>query len=93
MRYHSSPRMTLFVDGFKSAVFHMGVDLCGANAGVSEHFLKCPDVSSTSKQMGGEAVAQRVRAHVFGTSDPRSVALNQSPDCFAVNGATASCQK
>ena len=41
--------MTLFVDRFETAVFHMRINLGGADAGVAEHFLKSSNVSPASQ--------------------------------------------
>ena len=41
----------------------MGVDLCGLNAGMPEEDLNRANINATLQQVGGKAVAQRVRLY------------------------------
>src|SRR5690606_9944999 len=43
----------------------MGVDLCGADVGMAEHFLHAPQVAAGFEHVGREAVPQEVRVHVL----------------------------
>ena len=49
----------------KALVEHMGIDLGGGDVGVAQHLLHGAQVGAMVQQMGGEGVAQHVRA------DPR----------------------
>jgi hypothetical protein len=57
--------MSLVVDLSQPATGDVSVDLGGAEAGVAEQFLHCPKVGSSFEEMGGEGVAQGVRANVM----------------------------
>ncbi len=69
-------RVALAVHGFQAAVFDVGVDLSGADAGVSQHFLESADVCAAGQQVGGEAVSQRVWADIA-TACPAGIAADQ----------------
>ena len=49
--------MALAVHGLQAAVFDMRIDLSGADAGVSQHFLKCSNIRTASQQVGRKAVS------------------------------------
>ena len=74
--------------GLQSAVFHVGVDLRGADAGVAKHFLECADVRASSQQMRGKTMSQCVGADIPATDSLR-IPLNQRPDRFPINPAAA----
>ena len=58
--------MTLLVQSLEPAVFDLGVELRGGDAGVPQQFLQLTDARSTGKHVGSETVAERVRADVAG---------------------------
>ena len=43
---------------------HMGVNLRGADVGMSEQFLHAPQVAARLEQVGGKGMAEHVRMHV-----------------------------
>ena len=54
----------------------MRVDLGRRDVGVAEHLLQRAQVAAAGQQMGGERVAQGVRAHAPGEAGARRVALD-----------------
>ena len=56
--------MELFMDGFQTALFHMGVDLGGRNIGVPQHFLDDPQIGPVSQKMGGKRMSQKMGINV-----------------------------
>ena len=59
---------------------HMGVNLRGAEAAVSEQLLNAADVGAGVEQVGGEAVAKRVRAGAGRASLAGEIFLQQPAD-------------
>ena len=57
--------MEVFVDFSQVFVGEMSVDLRGADVGVAEHHLDRADVGAVLQKIGGERVAQLVRADLF----------------------------
>lgn len=71
------------MDVFESAVFDVGVDLGGGDAGVSEEFLEGSDFRSVGEHVGGEAVSEGVGADLVACSDADGVLFDESPEHFA----------
>ncbi len=55
----------------------MSVDLSGADAGVSEHFLERSNVSTAGQKVCREAVTKRVRADFARAADASGITLHQ----------------
>ena len=53
--------MELLVHGAEVLAVDVGVDLGGGEVGVAEHLLDRAEVGAALEQVGGEAVAERVR--------------------------------
>src|ERR671911_1535008 len=58
------PRMCLEVDLLQLLAREVGVELGGREVGVAEHLLDRAEVATARQQMGGEGVAEGVRAHL-----------------------------
>ena len=43
----------------------MGIDLCGCDTLVSQHFLHCPQIGTSFQQMGGKGVPQGMGGNSF----------------------------
>src|SRR6185312_5974589 len=54
-------RMGLVVDREQGGGVDLGVALRGRQRGVAQQFLDRPQIAAAGEQMGGEAMAQRVR--------------------------------
>jgi len=67
---------------FEPSPTDVGVDLCGGNVGVAQHFLDDPQIATVFEKVRGEAVPQRLRRNAFG--DARGTAQM----CFDI---TARC--
>ena len=70
------PRMGVEVDVAEAIGGQMGVDLGRADVGVAEHLLQRPQIAAARQQVGGERVAQRVRAHPVIQAGGARVALD-----------------
>src|SRR6476619_3921284 len=68
--------MGLEVDVLEALGRQVGVDLCRGDVGVAEHLLHRPQVTAAGEQVGGEGVAQRVRAHLAVQAGLARVALD-----------------
>ena len=69
-------RMRTVVDLGEVLEIEVGIDLCGGNAGVTQHFLHGAQVAGGLQHMRGEGVAQQVRMHAAGDA-LRDAALAQ----------------
>ena len=49
----------------KGIAGQMCIDFCSGDTFVAKHFLDGPEVGSILDKLGGKAVAERMRAHVF----------------------------
>ena len=66
------PRVRVEVDVLQALGREVGVDLGGRQIGVAEHLLQRAQVAAPGEQVGGERVAQRVRAHPARRGRPRA---------------------
>ena len=73
-------RVALRVDGFQAAVFDVGVDLRGRDAGVAEHFLEGSDLGASGQHVRRKTVSQCVRTDAFSAADSLGVFLDDAPD-------------
>src|SRR4051794_8071884 len=64
------------VDLLEAFAREVGVHLGGRDVGVAEHLLDGAQVAAAGKQVGGEAVAQRVRTHLAREASVAGVALD-----------------
>src|SRR5215218_4783142 len=64
------------VDLFEAFAREVRVHLRGRDVGVAEHLLHGAQVAAAGEQVGGEAVAQRVRAHLARQAGVAGVALD-----------------
>jgi hypothetical protein len=62
--------MKPLVDFAQPAAGHVGIDFCGAYAGVPEQLLDHSEVRPVIQQVRGETVAQHVRRYVTANSSP-----------------------
>jgi len=76
------------VDGFEAAVFDVGVDLGGGDAGVAEHFLEGADFGSSGEHVGGKAVAEGVGADSLIGTDALCVTADEFPEHHTGEGTT-----
>mgnify|MGYP004368600573 CR=1 FL=1 len=68
------------MQSLESAVFGLGVELGGGDAGVSEQFLQFADTCPSGEHVRGEAVSECVRADVAGDARASGVFLDQFPE-------------
>ena len=68
------------VGGLQVLDIEMGVDLGGFEAGVAEHFLDDPDVSTVAVHVGRAGVAQEVAGSRFGDAGGLHLLGNPSSD-------------
>ena len=68
------------VDFLEPAEFDPGVDLSGRDGGVTQHLLDGAEVGSPGEEVGGEAVSQRVRAHLGLQAGGLRVAFHDRPE-------------
>lgn len=54
-------------------VGHVRIDLCSADAAMSEHTLHAPNVGAVHKQVGRKAVSHGVRTDMFGNTGDAGV--------------------
>ena len=59
---------------------YMGIDFCGADAGMAEQFLDDPQVGAIFQQMRGKAVAQHVRSHRARNASALHALLDSEPE-------------
>ncbi len=71
----------------------MGVDLGGGEAGVAEEFLDGAQVGAGLEQVGGEGVAQGVRADAMLSAGAQQMAMDDAADAAGGEGAAAGVQK
>lgn len=76
----SAPGMELLVHLAEPAVGHMGVDLRGTDAGVTEQFLNDAQVRAMFEEMGGEAVTEHVRRDVAFDVGGRDALFDSEPE-------------
>lgn len=69
-----------FVDFFQVLIGHMGIDLRRRDRGVAEHRLHTPDVGAVDEEIGGKAVAERMRVDVFDDAGFGGVVLDEPLD-------------
>ena len=55
--------MKLMMDFFELATIDLRVDLCGGNAGMSQHFLDDTKIGAAREQVCGKRMAQLMRMH------------------------------
>ena len=60
----------------KMAPVYMHIDFCGGNILVSQHSLNSTQVGTAFQQMGGETVAEGMRAYIFLYSSPLGIILD-----------------
>ena len=68
------------MDALEAAGIDVGVALGGGDAGMAEHFLHMTEIDASGNQMGGEAVAERVRADVGRHAGCGGVGSHNFPD-------------
>ena len=66
----------------------MGVNLGGADAGMTEHLLYCQEIGTAFQQMGREAMAERVRTDGFVDAVAFSQFLDQEKHGLAGQSGT-----
>ena len=71
--------MMPFVHRFQPAVFHVCVNLRGADAGVSKHFLQGANLGAAGEHVRGETVSQCVRADPLAGTNSGRIFLHQFP--------------
>ena len=81
---HSGSGVVFFVDCAEAVLVDMGVDLCGFNVGVSEHFLQGSQIHAAGKQVGGETVPQGVDGQALGHAGAKGVFFDDAPQFYAV---------
>ena len=54
------PREVVFVDGFKTGVLDMRIDLGGGNTGMAQHGLDGPQIGPMIQQVGGKRMPEHV---------------------------------
>ena len=81
------PRVGAEVDLLEAFAGEVRVHLRGRDVGVAEHLLDGPQVAAAGEQMGGEAVAERVRAHLAG--EPRRRGRGAGRSCRAPGASAA----
>src|SRR5215212_118921 len=77
------------VDLLQPVAREVGVHLRGRDVGVAEHLLHGAEVAAAGQKVGGEAVAQRVRAHPAGEAGVAGVALDDLVEALAGQRTTA----
>ena len=83
------PRVGLEVDLLDPLGREVGVDLGRRDVGVAEHLLDRAQVAAAGEQVGGEAVAERVRAHPVAEADRLGAALDDLVEALAGQRAAA----
>src|SRR4249919_2997371 len=86
---HLRPGMGVEVDLLELFAREVGVHLGGRDVGVAEHLLHGAQVTAAGEQVGGEAVAQRVRAELAGEAGLAGVALDDLVEALAAKRAAA----
>ena len=79
----------LEVDLLEALAGEVRVHLRGRDVGVAEHLLHGAQVAAARQQVGGEAVAQRVRAHLAAEAGGAGVALDDLVEALAAERAAA----
>src|SRR3954453_9543406 len=82
-------RVRLEVDVLEPLAREVRVHLRRRDVGVAEHLLHGTQVAAPRQQVGGEAVAQRVRAHAAGEAGRAGVALDDLVEALAAQRAAA----
>jgi hypothetical protein len=75
-----------FVDASETVAVHMGVNLCGADVGVAEHFLEAAEVHAAGEKVGRKAVPEGVDSQAFGHAGPQSIFFYNPPEVNPVDG-------
>ena len=68
------------MDLLQSLIGDMGIDLRRGDGRMAEHRLDGADISAIPEEVGGEAVAQRMRMNVFHESGFLGIVFDQSCD-------------
>lgn len=68
------------MDLLQMLIGHVGIDLGRRDRGVAEHGLDAPDVGAIDEEVGGEAVAERVRMDIFDDAGFGGVVLDEPLD-------------
>src|SRR3954451_24885453 len=82
-------RVRVEVDVLQPVGRQVRVELRGGDVGVAEHLLEAAQVAAPGEQMGGKAVAQRMRAHALGEAGARGVALDDLVGALAGEAGAA----
>src|SRR6188472_357652 len=82
-------RVGLEVRLLQALAREVGVELGGGDVGVAEHLLDGAQVAATREQVGGEAVAQGVWAHLACQAGIAGVALDDFVEALATQRAAA----
>src|SRR3954454_13655935 len=77
------------VDLLEAVAREVRVHLRGGDVGVAEHLLDGAEVAAAGEQVGGEAVAQGMRAHLAGEAGVAGVALDDLVEPLAGQRAAA----
>ena len=64
--------MASLVDGLQATVCDLSINLCRANAGVTEQFLQSSNLGSTCEHVSRKAVTQSVRTDFAAATDSSS---------------------
>ena len=72
---------------------HMGIELGGDHAGVTEQLLDRAQVGTILEQMGGEAVSQGMGREFPGDTGFGGYSFNQSPDMTAAEAIAPVIEK
>ena len=72
--------MKLSMDGLEPLLVDMCVNLRSRNIGVAEHFLNDPQIGAIAKQVGREAMPEKVRVNVLFESGALCVFFYDLPD-------------
>ena len=81
--------MEAIVSVFETSLINVGVNLCGGNVGVPQHFLDDSQIATIFEKMRRKTVTQRVRRDVFGNACFAGVFLDVMPDRLAIERAAA----
>lgn len=80
--------MVLRVNVFEAGGVHVGIDLRGADIGVTEEFLDDAEIGAAREQVGCEGVTEDVGVNVC-EAGHRGVLLDDLPDGDPLEGAGA----
>jgi hypothetical protein len=85
--------MGLIIGIDQTLLRHMGVDLRGRQAPMSEQVLDAPEVGAAIEEVGGEAVPEGVGARARVEAESDQVILEESTDASRRESTTAMIQE